>query len=163
MRDLEVYAGVALMGTLAGMRSMAAPAVIGQLSRNGALDDVTGALTVMKGSGFATVSSIFAAGEFIADKLPMIPNRTDAGPLLGRALAGGLSGAVVCSAKRRSVLAGALLGAAAAVGAAYGAYYLRKRMGEKFHLPDMAVAVTEDAIVGAVGVALASRLSGERA
>jgi len=163
MRDFEVYAGAALIGTLAGMRSMAAPAVIGQMSRKGALDDVTGVLTVMKGSGFATVSSIFAAGEFIADKLPMVPNRTDAGPLLARALAGGLSGAVVCSAKRRSVLAGVIIGAAAAVGAAYGAYELRKRIGKRFHLPDMAVAVAEYAIVGALGVALASRLSGERA
>jgi len=142
---------------------MAAPAVIGQMSRNGALDDVTGPLTVMKGKGFATVSTLFAAGEFIADKLPMVPNRTDAGPLLGRALAGGLSGAVVCSAKNRSVLAGAIIGAAAAGGAAYGAYERRKRMGKKLHLPDMAMAVAEDAIVGALGVALASRLSGDRA
>jgi uncharacterized membrane protein len=162
MRDFEVYAGAALLGTLAGMRSMAAPAVIGQMSKKGALDDVSGVLTVMKGSGFATVSSIFAAGEFIADKLPMIPNRTDAGPLLGRALAGGLSGAVVCSARKRSALAGAIIGAAAAVGAAYGAYELRKRIGKQFHLPDMAVAVAEDAIVGALGMALAARLSGER-
>jgi uncharacterized membrane protein len=50
MRDLEVYAGAALLGVLAGMRSMAAPAVIGQLSRNG-----------------ANVSKFLAVGEIIAD------------------------------------------------------------------------------------------------
>jgi uncharacterized membrane protein len=161
-QNLQAYAGAALIGTLAGMRSMAAPAVIGQLSRNGGLDEVTGALTVFKGSGFSVASAIFAGGELIADKLPMVPNRTAAGPLLGRALTGGLSGAVVCSSRRRSVLAGALIGAAFAIGAAYGAYELRKLAGKKLHLPDVAVALGEDAIVGALGIALTSRLRGER-
>lgn len=140
------------------MRSMAAPAVIAQLGRKGSLDDITGPLSVFKNNRFLVASSIFAAGELIADKLPMAPNRTAAGPLLGRALTGGVSGAVIFSAKRRSVLAGALIGAAFAVGAAYGAYELRKRLGKKLHLPDIAVALGEDAIVGTLGVALASRL-----
>ena len=137
---------------------MAAPAVIARLGRKGSLDDITGPLSVFKNNRFLVASSIFAAGELIADKLPMAPNRTAAGPLLGRALTGGVSGAVIFSAKKRSVLAGALIGAAFAVGAAYGAYELRKRVGKKLHLPDIAVALGEDAIVGTLGVALASRL-----
>ncbi len=140
------------------MRSMAAPAVIAQLGRKGALDEVTGPLAVFKNNRFLVASGIFAAGEMIADKLPMVPNRTAAGPLLGRALTGAISGAVVCSARRRSVLAGALIGAAFAVGAAYGAYELRKRLGKKLHLPDIVIALGEDAVVGTLGVALTSRL-----
>jgi uncharacterized membrane protein len=137
---------------------MAAPAVIARLGRKGSLDDITGPLSVFKNNRFLVASSIFAVGELIADKLPIIPNRTSAGPLLGRALTGGVSGAVIFSAKKRSVLAGALIGAAFAVGAAYGAYELRKQVGKKLHLPDIAVALGEDAIVGTLGVALASRL-----
>ena len=136
MKDIEVYAGAVLIGAVAGMRSMAAPAVLGQLSRNGALADVTGALTVVSSPRFPVASGIFALAELVVDKLPMVGNRTAAGPLLGRAFTGAISGAVVCSAKKRSVWLGALLGAAAAVGAAYGAYELRKRVSENFNIPN---------------------------
>jgi uncharacterized membrane protein len=159
MPNFDAYAGAALIGTIAGMRSMAAPAVIGQLSRKGALDDVTGALTIVKGSRFAIVSTILSAGELIADKLPAIPNRTAAGPLLGRALSGGLGGAVVCSSRKRSAIAGSIIGAAFAVGVAYGAYRLRKQLGKKLHVPDIAIALAEDAVVAAIGLALTARLS----
>ncbi len=162
MPDVEAYAGAALIGTMAGMRSMAAPAVIAQLSRTGNLGSLTGGLAIFKNHGLSVASGIFAAGEMVADKLPMVPNRTDAGPLLGRALTGGISGAVICSARKRSVLAGSLIGAAFAVGAAYAAYEMRKRLGKKFHLPDIAVALAEDVIVGTLGIALTSRLSREK-
>jgi uncharacterized membrane protein len=159
MRDLEVYAGAALLGTLAGMRSMAAPAVLGRLSHKGALAGVTGALAVVSKPQFGTVANVFAVVELVADKLPVAPNRTAAGPLLGRALTGGLSGAVICSARKRPAWAGGLIGAAAAVAAAYGAYEFRQRVGRNLHLPDAAIALAEDILVASLGVALASRLS----
>jgi len=157
MRDLEVYAGAALLGTLAGMRSMAAPAVLGQLSRKGALTGVTSGLALVSKPRFAGVVTILAVGELVADKLPITPNRTAVGPLLGRAFTGGISGAVLCSAKKRSPWIGALIGAAAAVGAAYGTYELRRRAGRKFHVPDAVIALTEDVLVGSLGAALTSQ------
>jgi uncharacterized membrane protein len=141
------------------MRSMAAPAVLGQLARRGALAGVTGPLAIVSGSKFAPAAGVMAVGEFVADKLPFTPNRTAVGPLLGRAFIGGVSGAVICSAQRRPAWAGALIGAAAAVGAAYGAYNLRKDAAEKLRIPDPLVALGEDALVGALGLALSSRLS----
>jgi uncharacterized membrane protein len=163
MRDLEVYAGAALLGALAGMRSMAAPAVIGQLSRNGALADVSNGLALVTKAPFANVSKFLAVGELIADKLPLTPNRTNVGPLVGRAFTGGLSGAVVCSAQKRSPWLGALLGAAAAIGAAYGAFELRRRAGQKLHVSDRAIAVTEDILVGSLGAALTAHFSDSEA
>jgi uncharacterized membrane protein len=159
MQDWETYSGAALLGTLAGMRSMAAPAVLGQLSRNGSLAGVNNALAVVSKPRFAKVATVLALGELIADKLPITPNRTAAGPLLGRAISGGLSGAVICSARKRPIWAGALIGAAAAVGAAYAAYEVRKRIGEKLHVPDVAIAIAEDILVGSLGIALTSRLT----
>jgi uncharacterized membrane protein len=158
MRKSEVYAGAALLGALAGLRSMAAPAALGQLSRSGALDGVTGPLALVTKPGFATTANVLALAELVADKLPLTPNRTAAGPLLGRAVTGGISGAVICSAHKQSSVAGALIGAAAAVGAAYGAYELRKRAARKLQLHDTVIAVAEDALVGALGIALMSRL-----
>jgi uncharacterized membrane protein len=159
MRNLEVYAGAALLGVLAGMRSMAAPAALGQLSRKGALAGVSGPLVLVTHSKFATAASLLAVGELVADKLPFTPNRTAAGPLLGRALTGGFGGAVICSAKRRSVLAGTLIGAAAAVGAAYGAYELRRQAVRRLRLPDAVIALAEDTLAGVTAAALISRLS----
>jgi uncharacterized membrane protein len=159
MRAWEVYAGAALLGTVAGMRSMAAPAILGRLSSKGALDGITGPLAFVGKPLFSPAMSFLTVGEMIVDKLPIAPNRTEVGPLLGRALTGALSGAVVCAAKKRPAWAGALIGAAAAVGATYGAYQLRKRAGSKLHLPDMLIALTEDAVVGSLGVAITSRLS----
>jgi uncharacterized membrane protein len=161
MRNLEIYAGAALLGVLAGMRSMAAPATLGQLSRKGALAGVDGPLALVTSSRYVPATSVLAIGELIADKLPFTQNRTAARPLLGRALTGAFSGAVVCSAKKRSVLAGALIGGAAAVGAAYGAYELRKQAVRQLHLPDTVVALAEDALVGATGAALVTRLSSD--
>jgi hypothetical protein len=62
-------------------------------------------------------------------------------------------------AKRRSVLAGALIGATAAMGAAYGAHELRRQAARRLRVPDILVAVAEDALVGVAGAALVSRLS----
>lgn len=148
MRDLEVYAGAALLGVLAGMRSMAAPAVIGQLSRR---------------APYANVSRFLAVGEFIADKLPLTPNRTNVGPLLGRAFTGGLSGAVLCSGRKRSSFLGALIGAAAAIGAAYGAYELRRRAGQKLHVSDRVIGLSEDILVVSLGAALMAHFSDSEA
>jgi uncharacterized membrane protein len=157
MKTSEVYASAVLIGALAGMRSMSAPAVLGKISQNGGFDDLTGPLSFVGGASFLPVSGALAIGEMVADKLPFTPNRTAVGPLLGRAFIGAFSGAVVCSAKKRSWLAGALIGAAAAVGAAYAAYEFRRQIGMHAHLPDPVIALGEDALVGGLGLALASR------
>jgi len=159
MRNSDAYAAATALGVLAGMRSMAAPAVLGRLSRNGSLAGVTGPLTVISKPRFAGATMLLALGELVADKLPITPNRTAGGPLLGRALMGGLSGAAVCSAKRRSVPLGAFIGAAAAIAAAYGAYELRRAIGQKTHLPDTMIGIAEDVMAGSLGAVLISRLT----
>ena len=159
MNDLQVLSGSALIGAVAGMRSMSAPAVLAQLAKTGSLAHVTGKMSVVRHASFGIAAPILAVGEMIADKLPFTPNRTSLGPLLGRALIGGFSGAVVCSAKRRSAVVGAFIGAIAAVSMAYGAFQLRKKAGSMSHLPDPVIALAEDAIVATLGASLASRLS----
>ena len=44
-----------------------------------------------------------------------------------------------------------MLGASAAVGAAYGGYHLRKLADEKLSLPDPVIALVEDAIAVGIG------------
>ncbi len=147
-----------MLGVLAGMRSMAAPAVLGRLSRAGELEGLSGPLALVTTSGFAATANLLTAGELVADKLPVTPNRTAAGPLLGRALTGGLAGAALFSAQKQPAAVGALIGAGAAVGASYAALALRRAATKKLGWRDGFVALAEDAIVGAIGFALVSRL-----
>src|SRR5687767_8871321 len=59
----------------------------------------------------AGATAALAAMELLADKLPGIPNRTDALPLLGRAAAGALIGAAIAASARRDRASGAAVGA----------------------------------------------------
>lgn len=158
MKTADLCMGAALLGVLAGMRSMAGPAVLGRLARAGALKGARGPLAFMTKPGVGVAASVMTMGEMVADKLPIAANRTAAGPMLGRAAMGGVAGAALFQAQRRSALAGGLLGAAAAVGAAYAAYEIRKGVVEKFGWRDGFVALAEDAVVAGLGLALTARL-----
>lgn len=146
MNDATVYAGAAVMGAVAGIRSMSAPAVIGQLAESGFIPEGS-PLALLNHPGVAKGLKFLAAGELFADKLPFLPARTDVGPLAARVVTGGISGAVVCSAGKRPWILGALIGAAAAVGASYGATKLRKVLTDEYNIPNAVVGVLEDAVV----------------
>lgn len=158
MGDTEVYAGAAAIGAVAGLRSMTAPALISHLtraSRGGERSkwDFLSSMVSMR------TTLALAVGEVIADKLPFIPARTKPPSLIVRAVSGAVSGAALCSAKKRSWFAGALIGAGAAVGASYAAYELRKRAGKHFNIPDVVVAVVEDSIAAGTGALVLSKLA----
>jgi uncharacterized membrane protein len=100
-------------------------------------------------------------GEVVADKTPFVPNRTDPAALIGRAVSGGAVGAAVFSARRRSVVIGAAIGAVAAIGATYAAFHLRKKAVAHFQVSDRAVAFVEDGIALTAGL-LAVSLVGKK-
>jgi uncharacterized membrane protein len=157
MTDAQVYTGAAVMGVAAGMRSMASPAIVSQLAKSG-LTPPGQASGFFHRPATAKTMAFLAVGEMIADKLPFMPKRTDAPALVTRAISGAVSGAAICSSKKRSVIAGALLGAIGAVGATYGAYKLRKWAGERFDLPDAVIAIAEDALVAGCGMLVLSSM-----
>ena len=154
MTDLKVYGGAAVLGAISGMRSMAAPAIVSRLAHTGLLPLQDSQIKFLSHKNSAKTTAVMAIGELVADKLPFIPNRTAVFPLVTRAVSGALSATAFTRARKRSVAVGALIGSLAAVGASYGAYKLRKAIGEKTHLPDTIVAVAEDALVAACGFAL---------
>jgi hypothetical protein len=79
-----------------------------------------------------------AAGEAVADKLPIAPARSEPLGLVGRLLGGASSGAAV--AGRR----GAAIGASFALATAYASERARALAGARTGLPDPALAVAED-------------------
>jgi len=107
-------------------------------------------------SRFARAAEAAALGELVADKLPNIPNRTDPGPLLGRAIAGAIVGAAVGDRLDRDRVRYALAGAAIAVLTAQLSFRLRRTLSD--HLPPVAAALAEDVLVVAAATAGASAL-----
>ena len=92
----------------------------------------------------ARTLQVLAAGELIADKLPGTPDRIAPPSLAGRGVIGGLLGAICAGEDRR--LAGAAIGAGAAVAAAFAGWWLRREAARVTYLPDAAVAIAEDAV-----------------
>lgn len=144
------------LGAVAGMRAAAAPALLSGnavLSRNNPLGHtMMGVLCTPPAAGVFTA---LAAGEMIVDKLPFALNRTALPSLIGRAGAGAVVGAAAfCSTREKPTWLGALVGAAAAVGAAYGMYHLRKLATERLHIPNAVAGAAEDALVVAGEMAI---------
>ncbi len=94
----------------------------------------------------ATLFKVLALGEIGGDKLPFTPSRIAPGPLFGRILSGGLSGAGLCAADGKSLQTGAVIGALGAVAGAYAFYHLRRSLGQKLPVPDPVLGAVEDVL-----------------
>ncbi len=142
------------LGVIAGMRSMAAPALLSnELSKTPALALAGSPLRYLQHGAVATGLKLLAASELVGDKLPAAPDRIAAPALLARAASGALVGATIYTAQKNSWAQGALLGAAAAVAGTYGSFYLRKLMNQ--YAPNVVSGVMEDALTLGSGLAIA--------
>ncbi|HEX6433800.1 MAG TPA: DUF4126 family protein [Gemmatimonadales bacterium] len=148
-----------VIGFVAGLRSMTAPAAVSWAACYGWLN-LDGTALQFMGSWLAV--AIFTLGallEYVADKLPRTPNRTSAGPLIGRIVLGGLSGAAVNVATGGALLTGAALGGVGAVLGAYAGYYARRRLVSHLGVRDLAVALGEDLLAILLAVVVVTRSS----
>ena len=84
MNDAQIYAEAALMGALAGVRSMSAPGVVSQLSEAGLIPEDDSPMAWLNHPAVDKALKLLAAGELVADKLPFVPARTHPGPLAAR-------------------------------------------------------------------------------
>jgi uncharacterized membrane protein len=142
-----------LIGFLAGLRSLTAPAAVALGTRLGWLHPGSGLAWI--GSTPAVIVFLLAALlELVGDKLPSTPRRTSPPGLIARIVMGGLAGACVGSAGGRSGTVGAVLGIAGALVGTYGGYEARTRLVQAMGTPDFVVAVLEDlvAILGSLWV-----------
>lgn len=94
----------------------------------------------------ATIVSILALVELIADKLPMTPNRTGRGPLGARILIASFAAAALAIGMGQSWMGAVICGAIASVIGAFAGFRYRTWITKKFALPDWLFAATEDAV-----------------
>lgn len=148
------------IGLVSGMRSMAAPAILArQLSGARRRRHTGAAVRWLRHPVAARWLPVMAAGEMAADKAPFVPDRTEPPSLAGRAASGGICGAAVAGWHSESEIAGALIGAVAALASTFGVYHLRAAAGRALPVPDAVVGAAEDAAAVALGSRVASHLS----
>ncbi len=147
--SIETIGQAAGLGAIAGMRSMAAPALLGGIAALQSTESplVNTSFKAMCSPPGAALLGALAVGELIMDKMPGTMDRISPPALVGRAGAGALVGAAVFSCAKQKSWLGALIGAASAVGAAYGTFYLRKYATETLNVPNAIAGAVEDAIV----------------
>jgi uncharacterized membrane protein len=145
------------IGIVAGLRSLLPPAVVAWAAHFGWLNLHGSPLAFMGSTAAVAIFSTFAIGELIADKLPATPKRTALAPLLARILLGGLSGASLCAATGKSLVAGALLGGTGGVIGAFVGYEIRRRVVNNLHIKDIFVAICEDVVAIALACFVVSR------
>ena len=146
MQSDSVFVLACLIGFVAGLRSLTAPAAVSWGARLGWLNLDGSPLAFMDSTVALLSFSLLALAEFGADLHPSTPSRTRPGPLFARLTMGGLSGACLCAAANRSLLAGATLGAVGALVGTFGGYQGRTRLVRALGVRDRVVAVAEDLI-----------------
>jgi uncharacterized membrane protein len=148
---LLAYLLAFLVGIVAGLRSMTAPAAVSWAAYLGRLH--------LGGTGLAFLSyrwtpwilTLLALGELVADQLPSTPSRTAPLGFGGRIVTGALSGAAVGTAGG-AMLVGAIAGIGGAVVGTLGGHFFRAWLAAALG-NDRPAAFIEDAI--AISAALA--------
>jgi uncharacterized membrane protein len=157
--DDKVILKAAALGAIAGMRSMAAPALLTHEFAEQGPDIGDGRFErLLSSDGVARVMALFAGGEMLADKSEFIPDRTSPLPLVGRAVIGSLTAAAFAVHRRHPVFVPAAVGAASAIASTFAAYHLRRYAREELNVPDKLLGLVEDAIVVAVSKSLADEI-----
>jgi uncharacterized membrane protein len=133
-----------LIGVVAGMRAMTAPAAISWAARMGRLPLSGTGLAFLGYAWTPWVFTLAAIGELISDQLPSTPSRTVPVQFATRIAMGALCGAALTAAGG-SLIPGAIVGAAGAVVGTLGGRGFRARLAAAFG-SDRPAAFIEDAI-----------------
>src|SRR3984885_13769985 len=93
--SMTAYVFAFLIGVIAGMRSMTAPAVVSWAVRLGWLHVENTWLAFLGYAATPYIISVLAIGELITDQLPKTPSRKSPPGFIARILTGALSGAAI--------------------------------------------------------------------
>jgi uncharacterized membrane protein len=149
---MTIYVLALLIGVIAGLRSMTAPAAASCAATSGWLKVHGTPVGFLANEWTPYVITVLAIAEIIGDKLPRTPSRKTPGPFIGRIFTGALSGAAI-GATGGDWMIGAGLGAAGGVIGTLGGAEARRRLTIAFG-KDLPAALVEDfvAIAGAFAI-----------
>ena len=142
-----------LIGVVAGLRSLTAPAVVAWAGFLGWINLQHTWASWMANIITVVILSVLAVGELVNDKLPKTPARTAPPIFAARIITGGFSGAVIGAAWHWTFTSlGA--GVIGAVLGTLGGYHARKALVAIRNGQDLPIALLEDAVAILGGFAI---------
>jgi uncharacterized membrane protein len=133
-----------LIGVVAGLRALTAPAAVSWAARLGWLDVSQTGFAFLGYAVTPWILTVLALGELVSDQLPTTPSRTVPSQFGTRILAGGLSGAAIGAAGGALVI-GSIAGIIGAVIGTLGGRLFRARLAAASG-SDRTAAFVEDAV-----------------
>lgn len=153
---MTILVSAFLIGIIAGLRAIMAPALVSWAAGLGWLNLEGTSLHFFSSAITRWIFSLAAVAELINDKLPKTPSRTIPPQFATRVITGALSGAAL-GASRHQLLLGLLAGAMGAVAGTLGGArfrgWLSRTLGK-----DLPAALIEDAIAIIGGLLIVSHL-----
>jgi uncharacterized membrane protein len=147
---MTIYLFALLIGVVAGLRAMTAPAIVSLAAYLGWLE--------LRGTWLAFLGNVWVCGilillaliELVTDQLPSTPSRTVPVQFSARIMTGALSGAAI-GASGGTIIGGLIAGIIGSVIGTLGGRNIRARLAASFG-SDRPAALIEDAV--AIGAAL---------
>jgi len=155
---MSTYILAFLIGVIAGLRSMTAPAAVSWAARFGWLHLGSTWLAFLGFPATSYIVSALAIGELIADKLPKTPSRKTLVPFAARILSGALCGAAL-GAGSQELIGGLLGGALGAAAGTFGGYEFRALLVKAIGGSDLPIALLEDALAIGGAILIVTRFS----
>ena len=154
---MGIYGLALLIGVVAGLRAMTAPAAVSIGAALGWLP-VSGTWAAFMAYRFTPwIFSALALIEFVTDQLPGTPSRKVPQQFGARIVSGGFCGAVVGTAGG-SLAGGLVAGVIGAVIGTLGGYEARKRLVTAIGGKDLPIALLEDVVAVLLALFVVSRV-----
>lgn len=154
---MSIYILAFLIGVVAGLRSMTAPAVVSWGARLGWLHLENTWLAFLGFAATPYILSVLAIGELIADKLPKTPSRKAPLGFTGRIITGAVSGAAL-GASGGGWMGGLVAGLLGSIVGTLGGYEFRVRLVKATGGKDLPIALLEDVIAIGGAFLIVSRI-----
>ena len=154
---MPILLGAFLIGVIAGLRALTAPAVVAWAAGLGWLPLEGTSLSFLTHAVTRYILSFLGLGEIVNDKLPATPSRKVPPQFIARVVMGAFSGAAIGLAKQ-SLVAGLILGGLGAVAGTFGGAAFRGALAKAFGR-DLPAALIEDVIAVGCGLLIVSHLS----
>lgn len=153
---MPVYVLAFLIGLVAGLRAMTAPAAVSWAARLGWLNLQGTPLAFLGAAVTPWIFTVAALGELVNDKLPKTGSRKAPPPFIARIVIGALCGAAI-TASGHGIIPGLVAGALGAVAGTLGGYEFRARLTRAAGGKGLPIALLEDAIAIALAFGVVSR------
>jgi len=146
-----------LIGIVAGLRAMTAPAVVSWAARTGLLSLSGSWLSFLGYAWTPWIFTVAALGELVNDKLPKTPSRLVPPQFITRVVMGTVSGAAI-GISGGATVGGVLAGALGAVAGTLGGAWLRGALVRAIGGKDLPIALLEDVVAIAGGILIVKQL-----